>query len=413
MGAVPLRIPRLPRPTAWEHRHLQGCHRAIAVPIADASGSRGSGPQKTSSTASSSLGNLFQAALVLGSAVLYAIGVLVFRNREWPYSASNCAILAPATGVQSSSQRYRIHVRDSGSDRGRGVMLLCLIISGVLTQVAAFAGRNRLVYADTAESGDPPQVASGSPWALPRRLCQLPWIRGNKLKEEGKYYGPSISRAASRTPAPLPSRLGLPRLEPLLQHLVATPTPQERWSWVQRNQPPQGGGIPANPNDRSSTRTRRIFIQGQGVWRRPTTTTSILHAEWTVVLGPHPSEPATTSPPRVGPCLRHGSSAGRAKTPSARSTKCSRRSKLVSGSRRGRMGPHSPSLTPQTPAPASGSSNQRELRPRPGESLGLGSAPANTAALELSATRFRPAWAHLPLGPQTALLDKYRMGPSR
>jgi len=57
----------------------------------------------------------------------------------------------------------------------------------VATAVASSAGRNRLVYADAAEEGDPPEVALGIAMGAFRGMfVNWLWIRANDLKEQGK-----------------------------------------------------------------------------------------------------------------------------------------------------------------------------------------------------------------------------------
>src|SRR5687767_15736423 len=71
-----------------------------------------------------------------------------------------------------------------------GVMIACLAASQVVTaSLASSAGRNRLVYTDSAEEGDPPEVAIGIAMGAFRGLfVNMLWMRANDRKNEGRYY---------------------------------------------------------------------------------------------------------------------------------------------------------------------------------------------------------------------------------
>jgi len=133
------------------------------------------------------------------------------------------------------------------------VMTLCLIASIFLsTRVSASAGRNRLVYADTAEAGDPPEVAAGIAMGAFRGIfVNFLWIRANNLKEAGKYYEAiDLAKTITRLQPRSPKVWSFHAWNLAYNISVATQTPQERWKWVDsgirllRDQ-----GIPANNSD--------------------------------------------------------------------------------------------------------------------------------------------------------------------
>ena len=134
-----------------------------------------------------------------------------------------------------------------------GVMLVFLTGAGVLTMgIAASVGRNRLVYADSAEKGDPPEVAAGIAMGAFRGIfVNFLWMRANALKEEGKYYeAVDLSKTITRLQPRFPRVWAFHAWNLAYNISVSTQTPEERWQWVRaginlmRDQ-----GIPANPND--------------------------------------------------------------------------------------------------------------------------------------------------------------------
>lgn len=134
-----------------------------------------------------------------------------------------------------------------------GALAICLGSSVVLsTQVASSAGRNRLVYADTAEEGESPMVAAGIAMGAFRGVfVNFLWIRANALKEDGKYYEAiDLAKTITRLQPRFPKVWAFHAWNLAYNISVATQTPQERWKWVQagirllRDQ-----GIPANNAD--------------------------------------------------------------------------------------------------------------------------------------------------------------------
>src|SRR5439155_3299714 len=133
------------------------------------------------------------------------------------------------------------------------VLIGCLAASGVLgVDLAASAGRNRLVYTDRVSESDPPQVAAGIAMGAFRGLfVNFLWIRANNLKEEGRFYEAiDLARAITKLQPPFPQVWVFHAWNMAYNISVSTQTPQERWQWVSagirllRDQ-----AIPANPND--------------------------------------------------------------------------------------------------------------------------------------------------------------------
>jgi hypothetical protein len=127
-----------------------------------------------------------------------------------------------------------------------------LASSALGLQIASSTGRNRLVHTDTAEKGDPPQVALGVAMGAFRGLfVNYLWIRANELKEAGKYYeAVDLAKTITRLQPRFPKVWQFHAWNLAYNISVSTQTPSERWQWVQsgvrllRNE-----GIPANPAD--------------------------------------------------------------------------------------------------------------------------------------------------------------------
>ena len=120
----------------------------------------------------------------------------------------------------------------------------------VATAVASSAGRNRLVYADAAEEGDPPEVALGIAMGAFRGMfVNWLWIRANDLKEQGKYHeAVDLSRTITRLQPRFPRVWSFHAWNLAYNISVATNTPQERWNWVKAGiNLIRKEGIPANP----------------------------------------------------------------------------------------------------------------------------------------------------------------------
>ncbi|HVU64398.1 MAG TPA: hypothetical protein VHC70_10505 [Phycisphaerales bacterium] len=115
-------------------------------------------------------------------------------------------------------------------------MLALMACSGVLaTQIAASVGKNRLVYADKAEAGDPPQVSLGIAMGAFRGLfVNYLWIRANDLKQEGKFYeAVDLAKTITKLQPRFPKVWQFHAWNLAYNISVSTNTPQERWNWVQ------------------------------------------------------------------------------------------------------------------------------------------------------------------------------------
>lgn len=178
------------------------------------------------------------------------------------------------------------------------VLVICLGASVLLTgEVAASVGRHKLVYADSAEQGDPPQVAAGIAMGAFRGIfVNYLWMRANTLKEEGKYYEAiDLAKTITRLQPRFPKVWAFHAWNLAYNISVVTQTPQERWNWVQagirllRDQ-----GIPANDNDLLLHKELAWIylhkIQGymddaQRYYKAQ------LAREWTIVMGKPPTRP--------------------------------------------------------------------------------------------------------------------------
>jgi hypothetical protein len=175
------------------------------------------------------------------------------------------------------------------------VLALCLAVSGVLgVELAASAGRNRLVYTDRISDADPPQVAAGIAMGAFRGLfVNFLWIRANDLKEEGRFYEAiDLARAITKLQPRFPQVWVFHAWNMAYNISVSTQTPRERWQWVNagiallRDQ-----GIPANPNDLLIHKELAwIFLHKIGGYMDDANLfyKRQLAAEWTLVLGPPP-----------------------------------------------------------------------------------------------------------------------------
>jgi hypothetical protein len=172
---------------------------------------------------------------------------------------------------------------------------ICLGASGLLAaELAASAGRNKLVYTDRAEEGDPPEVALGVAMGAFRGLfVNWLWMRANELKEAGRFYEAiELSSAITRLQPRFPRVWAFHAWNMAYNISVLTNTAAERWQWVQagirllRDQ-----GIPANPNDLLVHRELAWIylhkIQGYTDDANPYYKRQVA-AEWTFILGPPP-----------------------------------------------------------------------------------------------------------------------------
>jgi len=177
-----------------------------------------------------------------------------------------------------------------------GVIVLSLCASMVLTPaIAASAGRNRLVYADTAEASDPPQVAIGIAFGAFRGLfVNYLWLRANEMKEAGNYYEAiDLANAITKLQPRFPRVWAFHAWNLAYNISVATKTEDERWGWVSAGiRLLRDDGLRANPSDLLLHRELAwIFLHKvQGVQDDANQYYKRAFArEWHVVLGPPPA----------------------------------------------------------------------------------------------------------------------------
>lgn len=167
------------------------------------------------------------------------------------------------------------------------------------TQIAASAGRNKLVYADRAEDGDPPQVAAGIAMGAFRGFfVNLLWYRANEAKESGNYYEAiDLAKTITRLQPRFPRVWAFHAWNLAYNISVLTQTASERWNWVNagirllRNE-----GIPANNNDLMIHKELAWILihKVQGVMDDANQYYKRKFAEeWTIILGPpRPADPS-------------------------------------------------------------------------------------------------------------------------
>lgn len=178
------------------------------------------------------------------------------------------------------------------------IALCFFVAAGALSrELSASAGRNKLVYTDQAEAGDPPQVGLGIAMGAFRGLfVNVLWIRANALKEAGKYYeAMTLSRAITQLQPRFPRVWVFHAWNMAYNISVSTQDRRERWEWVQKGiRLLRDEGIPANPNDLLIHRELGwIFVHkvagytddANQFYKRE------LAAEWTEVLGEPPNPP--------------------------------------------------------------------------------------------------------------------------
>ncbi|MEZ6241795.1 MAG: hypothetical protein R3B57_02010 [Phycisphaerales bacterium] len=177
-----------------------------------------------------------------------------------------------------------------------GVILVCLIAAGVLNpMIAASVGRYDLTYADTAEEGDPPQVALGIAMGAFRGLfVNILWIRANELKEAGKYHEAiELARAITKLQPRFPQVWAFHAWNMAYNISVTTQTPEERWQWVNAGiDLLRDEGLQANPNDMLLHKELAwIYLHKIGGYTDDANQfyKRKVAEEWTVVLGEPPS----------------------------------------------------------------------------------------------------------------------------
>ncbi|MEM1166087.1 MAG: hypothetical protein AAGI30_07325 [Planctomycetota bacterium] len=185
------------------------------------------------------------------------------------------------------------------------IQFVCIGIIGVAvagsaafsSALAAEAGRAQLSYTDTAEEGDPPEVAVAIAFGAFRGLfVNYLWLRANSLKEDGKYYeAMELSSLITRLQPRFPRVWAFHAWNMAYNISVATKTREERWQWVKAGiDLLQQQGIPANPNDILLHKELSwIYFHKIGGFADDANRyyKKKLAEEWTFVLGEPPSVP--------------------------------------------------------------------------------------------------------------------------
>lgn len=134
-----------------------------------------------------------------------------------------------------------------------GSMLGCMLGSVVITtNISASAGRNRLVFTDRAEEGDPPEVGLGIAMGAFRGLfVNILWMRANDRKNEGRFYDAvDLAKTITKLQPRFPRVWAFHAWNLAYNISVTTSTESERWNWVQQGiRLLRDEGIQANPND--------------------------------------------------------------------------------------------------------------------------------------------------------------------
>ncbi len=183
------------------------------------------------------------------------------------------------------------------------ILTLSVLFSvGLSPRIATEAGRAQLSYTDTAQEGDPPEVALAIAMGAFRGLfVNILWIRAQDLKEEGRFYECiELARAITRLQPRFPRVWGFHAWNLAYNISVSTNTATERWRWVRAGiDLLRQEGIPRNPNDMQLQRELAwIFVHKvQGIsddanryYKRE------MAKEWTAILGPNPPRPRPEDP---------------------------------------------------------------------------------------------------------------------
>ena len=183
------------------------------------------------------------------------------------------------------------------------IFTLCALFSiGLSPRIASEAGRAQLTYSDTAQEGDPPEVALGIAMGAFRGLfVNILWIRAQDLKEDGRFYESiELARAITRLQPRFPRVWGFHAWNLAYNISVSTDTAAERWRWVRAGiDLLRLEGIPKNPSDMQLQRELAwIFVHKvQGIsddanryYKRE------MAKEWTAILGPNPPRPRPEDP---------------------------------------------------------------------------------------------------------------------
>ncbi len=133
------------------------------------------------------------------------------------------------------------------------VMIASVASSAYLNpRIAASVGRHDLSFTETAEKGDPPQVALGVAMGAFRGLfVNILWIRANELKEQGKFHEAiELSRAITKLQPRFPQVWAFHAWNMAYNISVTTQTPEERYQWVMAGiRLLRDEGLAANPRN--------------------------------------------------------------------------------------------------------------------------------------------------------------------
>ena len=183
------------------------------------------------------------------------------------------------------------------------ILVICIAFSVALSPaISTEAGRAQLTYSDTAQEGDPPEIALAIAMGAFRGLfVNILWIRAQELKDEGRFHESiELARAITRLQPRFPRVWGFHAWNLAYNISVATETAPERWRWVQAGiDLLRQEGIPRNPNDMQLQRELAwIFMHKvQGIsddanryYKRE------MARDWTAIIGPSPPRPRIDDP---------------------------------------------------------------------------------------------------------------------
>ncbi len=185
-----------------------------------------------------------------------------------------------------------------------GLLLVACLTGSVMVSpmIAAEAGRAQLTYTDTAQEGDPPEIAIAIAMGAFRGIfVNVLWIRAQNLKDEGRFHESiELARAITRLQPRFPRVWSFHAWNLAYNISVSTDTASERWRWVKSGiDLLRLEGIPRNPNDMHLQRELAwIFIHKvQGIsddanryYKRQ------MALDWTAIMGPPPPRPNLDDP---------------------------------------------------------------------------------------------------------------------
>lgn len=185
-----------------------------------------------------------------------------------------------------------------------GLLLVACLAGSVMVSpmIAAEAGRSQLTYTDTAQEGDPPEIAIAIAMGAFRGIfVNVLWIRAQNLKDDGRFHESiELARAITRLQPRFPRVWSFHAWNLAYNISVSTDTASERWRWVKSGiDLLRLEGIPRNPNDMHLQRELAwIFIHKvQGIsddanryYKRQ------MALDWTAIMGPPPPRPKLDDP---------------------------------------------------------------------------------------------------------------------